>query len=279
VNLVSSPAEMRALAEDWRRDGKRIALVPTMGYLHDGHVSLLQAGRARADVLVLSIFVNPIQFGPNEDLARYPRDLDGDLARARGARTDCVFAPDVPAMYPPGATTRIDVGPVATGLCGDRRPGHFAGVATVVTKLFQLVRPHVALFGEKDYQQLAVIRRFTRDLDLGVEIAGMPIVREPDGLAMSSRNVYLSPEERAQALCLSRALAAAAQAHAAGERDPRALERVARDVIAGAPLARLDYAEVRDATDLHTIERVEGPIVLALAACFGSTRLIDNRVM
>jgi pantoate--beta-alanine ligase len=278
MQVVSSPTEMRALGEDLRRDGKKIVLVPTMGYLHEGHVSLLRAGRARGDVLILSIFVNPIQFGPNEDLARYPRDLDGDLAKARGAGTDFVFTPDAATMYPPGATTRIDVGPVATGLCGDRRPGHFAGVATVVTKLFQLTRAHLALFGEKDYQQLAVIRQMTRDLDLGVEIAGMPIVREPDGLAMSSRNVYLTSEERTQALVLSRALDAVGRTHAAGQRDARALERVATELIATAPLARVDYAELRDAVTLAPIDRADKPAVLALAVFFGKTRLLDNRV-
>ena len=277
MQVISSPSAMRALGEDLRRDGKKIVLVPTMGYLHEGHVSLLRAGRARGDVLVLSIFVNPIQFGANEDLAVYPRDLEGDLAKARAVGTDLVFTPEASAMYPPGATTRIDVGPVATGLCGDRRPGHFAGVATVVTKLFLLTRAHLALFGEKDYQQLAVIKQMSRDLDLGVEIAGLPIVREPDGLAMSSRNVYLSPEERRQALVLSRALDVVGQAHAAGERDARVLERLATDTIAAAPLARVDYAELRDAVTLAPIDRADHA-VLALAVYFGKTRLLDNRV-
>jgi len=277
MQVITDPGAMRALAEGWRRDGRRIAFVPTMGYLHAGHVALLAAGRARADVLVLSIFVNPIQFGPNEDLERYPRDPEGDLAKARGAGTDVVFMPEVAAMYPPGATTRVDVGPVATGLCGDRRPGHFAGVATVVTKLFQMVQPHVAFFGEKDYQQLAVIRQMVRDLDLGVAIVGCPIVREPDGLAMSSRNVYLSAEERSQALAISRALSAAEEQVRGGERDPRAIEREVVRRVSAEALARIDYVEVRDAETLAPITRLDGPAVLAVAIFFGRTRLLDNR--
>jgi pantoate--beta-alanine ligase len=277
MQVITDPAAMRVLAEGWRRDGRRIAFVPTMGYLHAGHVALLAAGRARADVLVLSIFVNPIQFGPNEDLERYPRDPEGDLAKARGAGTDVVFMPEVAAMYPPGATTRIDVGPVATGLCGDRRPGHFAGVATVVTKLFQMVQPHVAFFGEKDYQQLVVIRQMVRDLDLGVAIVGCPIVREPDGLAMSSRNVYLSPDERSQALAISRALSAAEEQVHGGERDPRAIEREVVRIVSAEPLARIDYVEVRDAETLAPITRLDSPAVLAVAIFFGRTRLLDNR--
>src|SRR3954468_23647728 len=214
---------MRARSESWRAAGKRIAFVPTMGYLHAGHVSLLDEGRRRGDRLVLSIFVNPTQFGPSEDLARYPRDLPGDLAKAAGAGTDVAYVPEARDVYPPGYQTYVEVRELEKGLCGDLRPGHFVGVATVVCKLFNVVRPHVALFGEKDYQQLAVIRRMARDLDMGVEVAGLPIVREPDGLAMSSRNAYLSPEERQRALALSRGLFAARARVEAGERDGAAV--------------------------------------------------------
>ncbi|MBZ0233657.1 MAG: pantoate--beta-alanine ligase, partial [Deltaproteobacteria bacterium] len=216
--IIREPRAMRARVEDIRRDGLRIAVVPTMGYLHEGHLSLLRAARARADVVILTIFVNPTQFGPSEDLSRYPRDEDGDLAKARPCGVDLAFCPDVAAMYPAGAQTFVEVRELAKPLCGEKRPGHFAGVATVVTKLFNLTQPHVAFFGEKDFQQLAVIRRMVRDLDQGVEIVGMPIVREPDGLAMSSRNAYLSPAERRDALSLSAGLAAAEAAFRAGER-------------------------------------------------------------
>jgi pantoate--beta-alanine ligase len=277
--VIRDPAAMRARVEDLRRDGKRIAVVPTMGYLHDGHLSLLRAARADADVVILTIFVNPTQFGPNEDLSRYPRDEAGDLEKARACGLDLAFCPDAAAMYPPGSQTFVEVRELAKPLCGESRPGHFAGVATVVAKLFHITKPHVAYFGEKDFQQLAVIRRMTRDLDLGIEIVGVPIVREADGLAMSSRNVYLSAEERAQALSLSRGLDAAAAAFAAGERDAARLVAAARAPIDAAPLARVDYVELRDADELTPVTRVERRAVLAMAVFFGKTRLIDNRVL
>jgi pantoate--beta-alanine ligase len=277
--IVRTPREMSVRADAWRRAGKRIAFVPTMGYLHHGHVRLLEEGRARGDVLVLSIFVNPTQFGPKEDLARYPRDLEGDLAKAVGAGTDAVYLPGAGDMYPPGYQTYVEVTDLQQGLCGDRRPGHFKGVATVVAKLFCAVKPHVAVFGEKDYQQLQVIRRMTRDLDMGVEIVGIPTVREADGLAMSSRNSYLSPDERARAACLHRALQAAREAAAGGERDTAALCALATRIIdAGGP-NRIDYVDVRDAATLHPVARLEGPAVMALAVFFGATRLIDNAVL
>jgi pantoate--beta-alanine ligase len=277
--ILTRPAAMRARAEDLRRDGMRIAVVPTMGYLHDGHLALLRAARARADVVILTIFVNPTQFGPTEDLARYPRDLEGDLAKARPCGVDLAFCPDAAAMYPPGAQTFVEVRELARPLCGARRPGHFAGVATIVTKLFNLTQPHLAIFGEKDYQQLAVIRRMTRDLDLGVEILGMPIVREADGLAMSSRNVYLAPEDRKAALTLSRGLHAAETAFKAGERRAPALVATARALLDAEPRARVDYVELRDANELTDVDAVTRPAVLAMAAFFGQTRLIDNRVL
>src|SRR5881392_3894615 len=208
---------MRARAEDLRRDGLRIAVVPTMGALHEGHLTLLRAARAKADVVILTIFVNPTQFGPKEDLSKYPRDEAGDLAKAR-PWIDLAFCPDAAAMYPAGAQTFVEVRELQKPLCGASRPGHFAGVTTVVTKLFHATQPHVAVFGEKDYQQLAILRRMTRDLDFGIEIASVPIVREPDGHALSSRNAYLSLEQRKAALVLSRGLAAAEAAYQAGER-------------------------------------------------------------
>jgi pantoate--beta-alanine ligase len=275
LQVVRDPRTMRMVSEELRRDGRRIALVPTMGYLHAGHVALLAAGRRRADALVLSIFVNPIQFGAGEDLARYPRDLEGDLAKAAAAGVDWAFVPDDHAMYPAPPLTRVHVERLTEGLCGPRRPGHFDGVGTVVAKLFHLTQPHVAIFGEKDYQQLAVIRQMVRDLDFGIEIVGVPIVREPDGLAMSSRNAYLSADQRQEALSLSRGLAAAEARFRAGERDPDRLVEAAHAELAG----RVDYVELRDAENLELVATVERPVVLALAVFIGKTRLIDNRVL
>ena len=279
MRVIADPGEMRALAEDRRRDGRRLALVPTMGYLHEGHLSLLREGRARADLLLASIFVNPTQFGAGEDLDRYPRDREGDLDKARACGVDVVFCPEVEAMYPPGHQSVVSVRELSRPLCGERRPGHFDGVATVVTKLFNICRPHLAVFGEKDYQQLALIRRLVADLDLDVEIVGMPIVREPDGLALSSRNQYLGAEERAQATALHRGIEAARELARGGERSAPALLAAARSIIESASLARVDYVELRDASSLAPIDRLEAPAVLAVAVFFGATRLIDNAVL
>ncbi|HEX4403691.1 MAG TPA: pantoate--beta-alanine ligase [Polyangia bacterium] len=273
--MIRTPAEISAWSEAARARGERIAFVPTMGALHDGHVSLLRQGRRRGDRLALSIFVNPTQFGPKEDLSRYPRDLAGDLAKAASAGTDVAYCPEPGDVYPPGFQTYVQVREVEQGLDGGARPGHFVGVATVVCKLFNVVRPHVALFGEKDYQQLAVIRRMVADLDLGVEILGMPIIREPDGLAMSSRNVYLSPDERQRALALPRGLTAARARVEAGERDGAALVAAARAIVeTGAD--SVDYVELRDAVTLAPVTRLEREGVLLVAAFVGKTRLIDN---
>jgi pantoate--beta-alanine ligase len=273
IPTLRTPAEMTAWSRAARARGERIAFVPTMGALHEGHVTLLRAARSLGQRLVLSIFVNPTQFGPNEDLARYPRDLPGDLAKAAGAGIDAAYVPDAGDVYPPGYQTTIEVRELARVLCGPFRPGHFAGVATVVCKLFNVVRPDVAVFGEKDYQQLAIIRRMVVDLDMGIEIVGVPIVREADGLAMSSRNAYLSPTERARALSLSRALFAARAATAGGLRNTA-------DIIAGARAAldvdRVDYVDLVDAESLQPITEVERPAVLAIAAFIGRTRLLDN---
>lgn len=277
---VSTAAEMRARAEAWRREGLRIALVPTMGYLHRGHRSLLEEGRRRADRLVLSIFVNPTQFGPHEDLARYPRDLAGDLAQADEAGVDAVYLPDVAAMYPPGYQTFVTVQELQTGLCGARRPNHFRGVATVVLKLFHATQPHLALFGRKDYQQLQVISRMVSDLDLGIEVVGLPIIREADGLALSSRNAYLSAEERRRALALSQALARADAVFRDGEREATRLLAAAQAVLHEATEVRLDYLELRDATTLTPVSgRVTTRAILAVAAYVGTTRLIDNQLL
>jgi pantoate--beta-alanine ligase len=274
--IIRDPAAMRARAEDLRRDGRTIAVVPTMGALHDGHLELLRAARARADIVILTIFVNPTQFGPNEDLAKYPRDEAGDIAKARTCEIDLAFCPVANAMYPAGAQTFVEVRELQKPLCGTSRPGHFAGVSTIVTKLFHITKPHIAVFGEKDYQQLAIIRRMVRDLDFGIAIHSVPIVREHDGLALSSRNAYLSAEGRQTALGLSRGLAAAEAAVKAGERDAGKLVALASAQLAG---ARIDYVELRDATELTPIETLAKPAVLAIAAFVGTTRLIDNRVL
>src|SRR5262249_5789060 len=242
VRTIHDPVEMQRACDELRQRGHRIAFVPTMGSLHEGHLSLLREGRRRADVLVLSIFVNPIQFSPTEDLARYPRDEAGDLTKAQACGVDLVFLPPATAMYPPGAQTFVEVRELAAPLDGKSRPGHFTGVATVVAMLFNIVRPHLALFGEKDFQQLAIIRRLVFDLHFPIEIVGMPIVREPDGLALSSRNAYLSPEERRRALCLSRGLGAARALAAGGELDGTLLVAAARaELERGA--TRVDYVE------------------------------------
>jgi pantoate--beta-alanine ligase len=280
--LITDPAAWQRRCRADRAAGVRIALVPTMGYLHEGHLALLREARRLADagsgrgLAVASIFVNPTQFGPNEDLARYPRDLEGDLAKCAAAGIDRVLAPSDPkAVFGPGHDTWITVERASAGLCGASRPGHFRGVATVVAKLFNLTLPDVALFGEKDFQQLAVIRAMARDLSFGVEVVGMPIVREADGLALSSRNAYLSADERARAVSLSRALFEARDAVARGERDAGVLRARARERL-GAAAARVDYVEVVHPETLAPVARAEPGSVMLVAAFVGATRLIDN---
>lgn len=263
-----------------RADGRTLGLVPTMGYLHDGHLSLVDLARTRADAVAASVFVNPIQFGPAEDLASYPRDPDRDLALLEARKTDLAFLPPVEEMYPggpPGVT--VDPGRGATVLCGAYRPGHFRGVLTVVAKLFGLFRPDVAVFGRKDFQQLVLIERMTRELDLGVAIVGGPIVREPDGLAMSSRNSYLSPPERAAAPALQRGLADARDRFRGGQRHTARLIDAVRAAVASSPLLRLQYAEVVDPRTLESVDPAVPGAVLALAAFCGETRLIDNATL
>jgi pantoate--beta-alanine ligase len=270
---------VETIAEIWaarRTVAGELALVPTMGALHAGHLRLVERARAEADTVWVSIFVNPLQFGPREDLATYPRDLAGDLAKLAAAGVDLVFTPALTEMYPADFTTRVEVGGLSAGLEGERRPGHFAGVATVVTKLFALTRPDRAYFGQKDAQQLRVIQRLTRDLGFPLRIVPVATVREPDGLALSSRNAYLSPAERRAATVLARALAAARRAWLAGERDAETLRGAMRAVLSAEPLARVDYASVADDATLRECERVEGPALASLAVFVGPTRLIDN---
>lgn len=277
--IVNAPEEIRAACVEARRRGEIIGFVPTMGALHAGHLALVEEARRRAAVVVVSVFVNPTQFGPHEDFARYPRDLEGDVRKLAGVGADLVFAPEAAQMYPEGDDTRVRVGGVAAPLEGAHRPGHFEGVATVVAKLFGIVGECVAVFGRKDYQQLLVIRRMARDLFVPVEIVGHPIVRERDGLAMSSRNRYLSADERTRALAIVRGLDAAARRFAGGERRARELERVAREPIEAAA-SSIDYVELRDADTLLPIDGdVPARAVLVVACRVGTTRLIDNLVL
>ncbi len=275
LEVLTTPAEVAFRCARLRREGKRLALVATMGYLHEGHLSLMREGARRADVCAASIFVNPTQFGPKEDLSRYPRDMPGDLAKCESASVSLVYAPEPAAMYPEAYQTWVEVAELSQGLCGARRPGHFRGVATVVAKLFNVFRPDVALFGEKDYQQLQVLKRMAADLDMGVEVVGLPIVREPDGLAMSSRNAYLKPHQRRRAAALCRGLSAAVHMRRRGETDPARLVAAVRGHLADGG-AREDYVEVVDATTLKPVDRVERPARILVAAFVGSTRLIDN---
>ena len=273
--VLRTLAEVKAWAADLRRSGRRLALVPTMGYLHEGHLSLMREGRRHADVVATSIFVNPTQFGPKEDLARYPRDMEGDLAKCGSAGVDVVFAPEAGAMYPPGYQTYVEVTEVSKGLCGERRPGHFRGVATIVTQLLCLFRPEVALFGEKDYQQLTVIRRVVEDLNVPVKIVGAPTVRAEDGLALSSRNRYLSAKERAIAPSLYRALDRARRRLEAGDIDLAGIEADGLTALADAGI-RPDYFEVRTADRLARPVGADLSLVVLAAGRLGRARLIDN---
>lgn len=260
----------------WKAEGLTIGLVPTMGYLHEGHASLMREAAARADRVVVSIFVNPAQFGPGEDLDRYPRDMEHDIGLCGQNGVHLIFAPEAREMYPEGYQTYIDVGELANGLCGRSRPGHFRGVCTVVCKLFNIVRPDFAFFGQKDAQQLAVIKRMAKDLNLPVEVVGCPIIREEDGLAKSSRNAYLNREEREAALGLSRGLALAQKAVEQGGRDSAALVELIAKELAASSLVRPDYVEIVDAHTLQPVDRLGSETLIALAAFVGKTRLIDN---
>ena len=274
--LIETIAALRDACNEARAAGHTVGLVPTMGFLHEGHRSLMRAARAETSFVVVTIFVNPLQFGPSEDLGRYPRDLAGDLEICTSEGADMVFAPAVSEMYPHGSATTVHVAGVTDGLCGDHRPGHFDGVTTVVAKLFSIAGPCRAYFGRKDAQQVAVVARMAGDLDLPVEVIACPLVREPDGLALSSRNAYLSAEDRRVAPVLFRSLRAAADSVISGERDPRAVASAIRATVAHEPKVELEYVEVRAAASIAPLERIEGDVLIALAARLGGTRLIDN---
>lgn len=277
MEILRTRAEMRAFTQRRHAAGERVGLVPTMGALHAGHLALMHTAAKHAEAVVASVFVNPTQFGPNEDFDRYPRDEAGDFARCASAGCAAVFAPPIAEMYRPGAATRVEVPDLARHLCGASRPTHFAGVCTVVCLLLNVVGCDVAVFGEKDYQQLAIIRRMVDDLALPVTVIGHPIVREADGLAMSSRNAYLAATARGEAVALSAALGEVQARFAAGERDAEALRAVMRARIGAAKGGRIDYVEVVDAASLAPVEgAVTGPARAAVAVVFGSTRLIDN---
>jgi pantoate--beta-alanine ligase len=269
----------RKYLEGKRSADSSVGLVPTMGFLHEGHLSLVRRARRENDICVVSIFVNPLQFGPSEDLEAYPRDMERDLGLLSSEGADLVFAPDPEEMYLPDRSVVVTERDLSRSLCGADRPGHFDGVCTVVLKLFNIISPDRAYFGEKDYQQLLVVRRMVRDLDVDVQIRGCPIVRERDGLAMSSRNIYLGESERIDALALSKALVGARSVFDAGERDCRKIMATVKSVLEAHPLVSIDYAEIRDAETLLPVERVERRAVVALAVRVGKARLIDNTVL
>jgi len=279
MRIIESIAEMQQAAEGWRCDGKRIGLVPTMGYLHEGHLELMRSLRPQCDVLVVSIFVNPAQFAPNEDFERYPRDLERDIRLASAVGVDIGFMPQVAEVYPEGYQTYVTVTEVAAPLCGRSRPIFFRGVATVVAKLFHMVKPHVAVFGEKDFQQLVTVRRMVQDLNMEIEIIGYPTVREADGLAMSSRNAYLTPEQRPKAVRLNQSLRRAQALVQGGEQAGEVILNKVREVLDEDNDVRIDYAELCDPATLQPVTRVEGPTLLALAVHVGVARLIDNAIL
>ena len=276
MRIIESITEMQQQADAWRSEGKRIALVPTLGYLHAGHLMLMKSARKHADIVVMSVFVNPTQFVQGEDFELYPRDLDRDTGMGAEVGVDVTFAPGVEEMYPEGHQTHVEVTRITLPLCGKHRPGHFRGVTTVVAKLFNVVKPHVAVFGEKDFQQLAVIRRMVRDLGFDVEILGHPIVREVDGLAMSSRNALLTPEERERALLINRALREVQAMFDNGERSVAVIVNKVRELVSSGEGMRIDYVEVRDPDSFEELTHIAGPALLALAVRIGKTRLIDN---
>lgn len=274
--ISGSIKEVREVIGNWKKRGFSVGLVPTMGYLHPGHISLIERARKENDMVVVSIFVNPIQFGPNEDLDTYPRDMTHDREVCEKAGAELIFAPQPSEMYPSENFAFVDIKELGDGLCGAKRPGHFRGVCTVVSKFFNIVLPNRAYFGEKDAQQLAIIRRMVKDLNIGTEIVSCPIVREADGLAMSSRNLYLSPEERKAALSISRSLSEANELMRKGEKDAVKIRDIITAGISAEPLAKIDYAEIVDSADLRPVQRIEKPVLAAVAVYIGKTRLIDN---
>jgi len=279
VDIFDTPDGLRSWSRAHRADGRRVGLVPTMGALHEGHLALVDRARETADVVAVSIFVNPLQFNRSDDFTSYPRPIDDDLALCRGRGVDAVYAPLAATMYPDGFQTRVVPGALAEVLEGAQRPGHFEGVTTVVSKLFHAAEPDVAVFGQKDFQQLAIIRRMVADLDMGVTIVPMPIVREADGLAMSSRNRRLTEAQRAAAVCVPRSLAAVAAAYDGGVRDVAALVAAGRRVVEAEPLARFEHLEIVDGATLRGGPTAEPGSVAVTAVWFGDVRLIDNRLL
>lgn len=279
IEQIIDPGLMQARAIRLRKEGKRIGLVPTMGYFHQGHLSLMEAAVKETDCAVVSLFVNPMQFGPAEDFDRYPRDLERDLKLAQEAGVDIIFSPAVNMMYPKGFRTWVEVEELSDILCGAYRPGHFRAVTTVVCKLFNLVSPEIAYFGQKDAQQAIIIKKMTKDLNMGIKIRVLPTVREDDGLAMSSRNVYLAAKERRAALCLYKAIKKAEELVKKGERDTKTLVNQVQALIGSEPLAELEYVSICRMDDLSHIERIGGEAVLAIAVKIGNTRLIDNTIL
>ena len=276
MQIVATVEEVRAQVRAWRQEGLSVGLVPTMGYLHEGHKSLIDKAVEQNDRVVVSVFVNPIQFGPGEDLATYPRDLDRDAALCENAGANLIFHPEPENMYFDDFCTYINMDGLTKGLCGKTRPTHFRGVCTVVGKLFNIVQPDRAYFGQKDAQQLAVIRRMVRDLNFNLEIVGCPIIREEDGLAKSSRNTYLSPEERQAAVILHKGLTRGAELVNQGEKSAGVVKQAIREVIESEPLAKIDYVEIVDFDNMQEIETLERPFLAAVAVYIGKTRLIDN---
>jgi len=280
MKVVKNIKEMQSISESLRKTGKSIGFVPTMGYLHDGHMSLVERARKENDIVVMSIFVNPVQFAPGEDFDRYPRDIERDKKIAQEGGVDYLFVPEVSEMYPEGYSTYVEVEGITEVLCGAKRPGHFRGVATVVTKLFNIVKPHRAYFGKKDFQQLKVIERLVKDLNFDVEVIGCPIVREKDGLAMSSRNVYLSPKERESATSLYRALKLAKELIEKGERNPETIKSKMEEFILSHPHVKaIDYIEIVDSETLKPVDEIKEGTLIALAVFVGNARLIDNWVV
>ena len=279
MEVIKKIELMQELSEKWRRDGHIISCVPTMGFLHQGHIELLKVGKEKGDRLIMTVFVNPTQFGPSEDYEKYPRDTEGDLNKAQSAGVDIVFMPTAEEMYPYGFQSTVTVNTITQHLCGKFRSGHFAGVTIVVAKLFNITKPHLAIFGEKDYQQLIVIKQMVRDLNMDIDIIGVPTVRERDGLAMSSRNKYLSPKERVSALSLKKGLDLAKAMVKKGEKDSATIKQAVRELILTHPFTKIDYVSICDPENLTDMENVSGPSLLALAVNVGQARLIDNSIL
>jgi len=279
MEVINKIVDMQKQSEGLRLSGEKIGLFPTLGFLHEGHLELIRQGRKISDKLVMSLFVNPTQFGPNEDLDKYPRDMDGDISKAEKEGVDIVFAPSADEMYPDGFQSNVTIKRITQFLCGKLRSGHFEGVTTVVAKLFNIVKPHFAIFGQKDFQQLAVIKRMVKDLNMDVQIIDVPTVRESDGLAMSSRNKYLSPEERKSALCLKQAIDDAIEMVQGGERNTQTILSSIKKLILSYPFTNIEYLDICDPVTLEDINPIKTESLLAMAVKVGSTRLIDNGLL